>query len=133
MNTIESIRNVIQNRKARSAWDKGVKLYALELLDNIDDPDALANEKLLCRALLNGAADWKQYSEGGCALCYNQDIAERLCAPSELSRVKGGSRNPNSRESWLDVQARALYQAAEVIRSAWSVCTWRAALAKSAK
>lgn len=133
MKNLESIRNVIQNRKARSAWNKGVKLYALELLDNIDDPDALANEKLLCRALLNGAANWQQYSEGGCALFCNQDIAERLCTPSELSRVKGGSRNPNSRESWLDVQARALYQAAEVIRSAWSVCTWRAALAKSAK
>lgn len=44
MKTIESIRNTIQNRKTRSAWDKGVKLYALELLDNIDDPDALANE-----------------------------------------------------------------------------------------
>lgn len=133
MKNLESIRNVIQNRKARSAWNKGVKLYALELLDNIDDPDALANEKLLFRALLNGAANWQQYSEGGCALFCNQDIAERLCTPSELSRVKGGSRNPNSRESWLDVQARALYQAAEVIRSAWSVCTWRAALAKSAK
>lgn len=119
MKTIESIRNTIQNRKARSAWDKGVKLYALELLDNIDDPDALANERLLYRALLNGAANWKQYSEGGCTLYYNQDIAERLCAPSELRRVKGGDRNPNSRESWLDVQARALYQAAEVIGSAW--------------
>lgn len=40
--------------------------------------------------------------------------------PSELRRVKGGSRNPNSRESWLDVQARALWQAAEVIRRAWA-------------
>lgn len=128
MKTIESIRNTIQIRKARSAWDNGVKLYALELLDNIDDPDALTNERLLYRALLNGAADWKQYSEGGCTLYYNQDIAERLCSPSELRRVKGGVRRESSRESWLDVQARALYQAAEVIRS-----TWRAALAKSAK
>lgn len=119
MKNIESIRNTIQNRKTRSAWDKGVKLYALELLDNIDDPDALANEKLLYRALLNGAANWQQYSEGGCALCCNQDIAERLCTPSELRRTKDGDRNPNSRESWLDVQARALYQAAESICAAW--------------
>lgn len=81
MKTIESIRNTIQNLKARSAWDKGVKLYALELLDNIDDPDALTNERLLYRALLNGAADWKQYSEGGCALCYNRDIAEKALLP----------------------------------------------------
>lgn len=120
MRNLESIRNVIQNRKARSAWDKGVKLYALELLDNIDDPDdALTNERLLYRALLNGAADWKQYSEGGCALWYNQDIAARLCTPSELRITRGGNRNPNSRETWLDVQARALYQAAESICAAW--------------
>lgn len=119
MENLESIRNVIQNSKARSAWDKGVKLYALELLGHIDDPDALTNEKLLCRALLNGAADWKQYSEGGCALCCNQDIAVRLCAPSELRRTNGGRWKPNRRESWLDVQARALYQAAESICAAW--------------
>lgn len=119
MKTLESIRETIQNRKPRSAWNKGVKLYALELLDNIDDTDALANERLLYRALLNGAANWQQYSEGGFTLYCNQDIAERLCAPSELRRVKGGSRNPNSRESWLDVQARALYQAAEAILTAW--------------
>lgn len=115
MKTIESIRSAIQNRKARSAWDKGVKLYALELLDNIADPDALTNERLLYRALLNGAANWKQYSEGGCSLCYNRDIAERLCSPSELRRTNGGRWKPNRRESWLDVQARALYQAARVV------------------
>lgn len=119
MKTIESIRDIIQKRKTRSAWKKGVKLYALELLDNIDDPDALANEKLLCRALLNGAANWKQYSECGCALCCNQDIAKRLCTPSELRLTRGGNRNPNSRETWLDVQARALYQAAQSICAAW--------------
>lgn len=119
MKNLESIRNVIQNRKARSAWDKGVKLYALELLDNIDDPDALTNERLLFRALLNGAANWQQYSEGGCALCCNQDIAERLCSPSEIRRTNGGRWTPNRRENWLDVQARALYQAAEAIRTAW--------------
>lgn len=119
MKTLESIRNTIQNRKARSAWDKGVKLYALELLDNIDDTDALANERLLYRALLNGAANWQQYSEGGCTLYYNQDIAERLCSPYELRRTNGGRWKPNRRESWLDVQARALYQAAEAIRTAW--------------
>ena len=99
MKNLESIRNVIQHRKARSAWDKGVKLYALELLDNIDDPDALTNERLLYRALLNGAANWKQYSEGGCALYCNQDIAVRLCTPSELRRTNGGRWKPNRREN----------------------------------
>jgi hypothetical protein len=95
MKTIENIRNTIQNRKARSAWDKGVKLYALELLDNIDDPDEqLANEKLLYRTLLNGAADWQQYSEGGCALYYDQDIAERLCTKQWRRRLRKNTVQP---------------------------------------
>ena len=65
--------------------------------------------------MLNGAVDWSAYSWGGSSLVYNQDIAERLCSPSGLKRVtnKNGLRDyPNSREHWLDVQARALYQAA---------------------
>lgn len=45
------------------------------------------------------------------------DIAELLCSPSELKRKKYGERRPNSREEWLDVQARALAQAAACIRS----------------
>lgn len=67
------------------------------------------------KALLNGADNWRQYSYGGCALIYDSDIAETLCSPSELKKVKGGDRQPNSRESWLDVQARALYQAERLI------------------
>lgn len=41
MNTIESIRSTIKNSKTRSAWDKGVKLYALELLTSVNDKPAL--------------------------------------------------------------------------------------------
>ena len=61
--------------------------------------------------MLNGARDWNAYSWGGSALIYDGDIAERLCTPSELKRTRHGERRPNSREEWLDTQARALYQA----------------------
>ena len=61
---------------------------------------------------LDGAADWSQYSWGSCSLIYDSDIAERLCCPSELKKTRNGERRPNSREEWLDVQARALRQAA---------------------
>ena len=63
-------------------------------------------------AMLNGANDWIQYSWGGSALIYDGNIAERLCTPSELKRTHNGERRPNSHEEWLDVQARALFQAA---------------------
>ena len=103
----------------RSAWSRGVQAYAVELVEGLDDGADLANEVMLAKALLNGASSWAQYSEGGCALIYDADIAERLCPPSELKRVRGGERAPNGRENWLEVQARALWQAHKVIERAW--------------
>lgn len=122
--TIEMIANSIENEKTRSAWDRGKKEYALELLETLEeaisggyfDREDLASPKMIESGLLNGAADWNQYSWGGCSLIYNEDIAERLCCPSELKKTRYGERQPNSRESWLDVQARALYQACNMIK-----------------
>jgi len=92
----------------QSAWSKGVELYAAELREFLAENNLPATKE----NLLNGAKDWSQYSYGGSALIYDADIAERLCSPSELKKKKGGDLPPNSRESWLDVQARALSQAA---------------------
>ena len=66
---------------------------------------------------LNGASCWEQYSNGGCSICYNADIAARVCTPSKHKRKHGGVYEPNSRETWLDVQARALHQACNRIRT----------------
>lgn len=120
MNANETISAAIiaelNTRKDRSAWDKGVTEYATELAESLENwdkqPESVAE---LREMMLNGADDWRAYSWGGSSLIYNQDIAERLCSPSELKRVtnKNGLRDyPNSREHWLDVQARALHQAA---------------------
>lgn len=124
LNTVGEIRTIINSRTYRSAWDKGVKLYANELLDQLAEtisyaPEALDNARLLKRALLNGAADWKQYSEGGCSLIYSDEIAKRLCTTTELKRTQNGCKAPNPREQWLDVQARALYQACNLIVNAF--------------
>lgn len=114
---VENIKNAIENSKTRSAWSKGVTTYAIDLLDNIRDLNGreVETRKELETALLNGARDWREYSWGGCSLIYNGDIAERLCSPSELKRCRGGEWRPNRREEWLDVQARALYQAFRLI------------------
>ena len=103
----------------RSAWSRAVHTYAVELVEGLESSDDLSNERLLEKAMLNGAGDWQQYSEGGCALVYDADIAERLCSPSALKRCKGGERQPNASETWLECQARALAQAASLVRRAY--------------
>lgn len=104
----------IEGAPVKSAWAKGVKEYALELVESAEVELTRDNARTV---LLNGASDWSEYSWGGCSLIYNDDIAERLCTPSELKKKKGGDLNPNSREQWLDVQARALRQAYLLIKS----------------
>ena len=120
---VEAITEKVEAHKTRSAWDRGVKAYAEELVEElreaveggyVDESD-LSNRRLFERAMLNGAADWKQYSEGGCSLCYDGQIAERLCAPWELRKTDNGRKDPNPCESWIDVQSRALHQAAQMI------------------
>lgn len=118
-----AVREQIKATPARSAWRRGVAAYALELADSVagraayegHGPEDVAQ---LRQWMLDGARNWSEYSYGGCSLVYDGDIAERLCTPSELRKTRGGERNPNCRESWLDVQARALYRAACVVVNA---------------
>ena len=99
--------------QAVSYWDKAVQKYAIEIIDAIDEKESYAN--ITEKELLNGAKDWTQYSESGLSLIYDEDIARRVCTPSEYKRKKEGRIQPNATESWLDVQARALYQAGAMI------------------
>lgn len=110
-------REEIESVRTRSAWQRGVAAYALELLDSVSGraayeghgPEDVAQ---LRKWMLDGARDWSEYSYGGRSLVYDGDIAERICTPSELRKTRYGARNPNRIETWLDVQARALYHAA---------------------
>ena len=90
-----------------------MRAYALEMIESAEGE--LASVADLKRELLNGATNWREYSYGGCALIYDADIAERLCSPSEYRKTRQGERAPNARETWLDVQARALGQASSLI------------------
>ena len=122
--TKQDILSAVSSMPAgRSAWSRAVHSYAVELVESLEDSADLSNETLLNKAILNGASDWQQYSEGGCALVYDADIAERLCSPSELKRCNGGERQPNARETWIECQARALWQAASLVRRAWRVAS----------
>lgn len=126
MVTYEQLYESVRKHKARSAWCRGVKQYAMDLMlyntlynEYDNDTDEIQDIKLYEKTLLEGARDWKEYSWAGCSYVDNEKIAKILCTPSELKKVRrndGSYRKPNAREEWLDTQARALYQAFELIK-----------------
>lgn len=114
----------IENLKTRSAWQKGIKEYAAELVEKLEEyagysvtpGNVEVNDPAgFLEICLNGAQDWEQYSRGGMSLVYDGTIAERLCTKSELKRVNGGERMPNRFNDWIDIQARALRQAYSLV------------------
>ena len=123
---LEKAMQTLEQRKDRSAWSRGVTAYAVDMLQQITNyykggyisADDLATWATAEAVALNGARDWDEYSWGGSALVYDGDIAAALCTPSELKKTRNGDRRPNSREEWLDVQARALRQAFRRVYSA---------------
>lgn len=129
---LDNIRVHIERRTTRGAWSHGVEAYALEMLEEAReairegwaDPADLISHNTRERLALNGADSWSQYSWGGCSLIYNEDIARRLCCPSELRKTHNGERRPNAREEWLDTQARALFQAFNRFSKACAECRY---------
>lgn len=124
MNKIDLLKK-LNAVKTRSAWDKGVLGYALEIVENYAPEDVTSVDDVLNYARdkhesLYSVAKWQ--SEGGCFEIYDEDIAERLCTPSEFkcAHYKDGSMKQmaNARESWLDVQTRAVFQAYNRIQAA---------------
>lgn len=125
---LQTLREKLEQHKTRSAWAAGVKEYAAEILDTLEGVEEWRQmdkgeyqytaSKQNHADALNGAHDWKHYSRGGFSLVYDGDIAKKLCSPSELKRLtykEGGMKDPNAREGWLDVQARALFQAQNLL------------------
>jgi len=115
INDHDSVIQSIENTRPLSAWGKGVKNAAIDLIGTLEGREITEYN------LLNGASNWLHYSEGGCALIYNADIAEAYCTPSELKRFYRAGKNlayecqPNSKETWIQLQARALSQACRLI------------------
>lgn len=70
---------------------------------------------------MNGAENWLQYSEGGCALIWTEEIAGRYSPPSEIRHLASGEIAPthydrsHGTESWLELQARGLRDAFKLI------------------
>lgn len=121
---LNKLKEYFDNYKGRSAWDRGVNEYVLELLESLHENYHFTHYEVnnaveLHKCLLNGAPSWEEYSWGGCSLIYDEDVAERLCTPSQLKRYDGGRLDPNKQERWLDIQKSALLQASKRILHAW--------------
>lgn len=121
---IQAVANEVNNDKSRSAWSKGVKAYALDILANFEEWQKFneANGESVPEldeiTALNGAQDWSAWAYGGCGLVYDAYIAERLCTPSELRKLDGGARVPAGAATWCDIEARAARQAWRMIAEA---------------
>lgn len=111
----QSLYEAIEKYEPMSAWNKGLKVFALEIVESAEKYITADNIK---EVALNGADNYRNASYGGAWLIYDIDIAERFCNPSELKRTKNGEKEPNSRENWLDLQARAAFQVELLIKKA---------------
>lgn len=115
--TLATLRGIISEARARSAWSRGVNAYALDLLDNLEEYADYEIENngvfpALSESLaLNGANDWFHYAAGGCGLVYDAAIASRLLTPSELRDWEAGRRSFD----FIALEGRALYQAWRVV------------------
>ena len=123
---LNAIYEIVKCSKTRSCWSRGVRASALTILDDavtMLDDTASRIEKWddLEELLLNGADSWFQFAYDGNALIYDSQIAETFCSLSELKKNDYGRLDPNSWEIWMDVQVRALYQSARLIRGAFAV------------
>lgn len=106
-----------QQKQARGTYQKAIFEYAFEICDNIADNYISTAEELehlesitnLKERALNGASDWEQYSWGGCSLCYNYDILERLFCPSIVKKYENADSVRG--RHLLDYQAAALSRA----------------------
>lgn len=113
----KAVNNPTTPKAWRSAWARGVQFYAGMLLERFEEWAKFneANGEELPtideETALNGASSWPAWAYGGCGLVYNYSICQALCTTSEKVRTDYGAKQPNPRETWLDVEARAARQA----------------------
>ena len=98
----------------RSAWDKGLIVLAVKLIDRATGGYAeryLPNNRTSLKEIFlpfiyrGKVATWSSMAES------DQEICCLLCSPSEQKRKKYGKLQPNKAETWNEVLARAYNQA----------------------
>lgn len=105
--TKNGIKEVLESMNPRKQYYKGVKEYALELIENLDPSRHYTDLASLDRALLKGCS-LKQYNEAPYSLYVNWEIAERLFTQTELRMTENGT---NDRCDMMKCQLNALGRA----------------------
>lgn len=118
---IRDIYATIQHSPARTAWEKGVRACADDLFSDyikkalgILDIEVRIG-KITEADLLRGVPNWNRYSRGGMALVSNMDICRRFCTKAVFKKRMGGLVQPPTGGDWLDLQAKALAEAAQLV------------------
>ena len=113
-------------KKGKSRRVLALKDYADDLVETIIEinndlnsikvKDALKNEKTLLSFFTGeDCKNFYDYSYKGYSLCYDYQICERICTPSEQKRYNYGSRMFSKNQDWLEVQAIYLEISAEIV------------------
>jgi len=104
MRTIKSVVEELEHFPCSSAWEKGVRDYAIDMFLGVAEYKRTWISDISEKELLDGEDNWLEYSHNGCALVYDKNIRDALC-PDE----------PLDSRDWIDTQAVALLEAAELI------------------
>lgn len=109
------------NDNVTSGWKHAIKLYAIDLLELFKENNAKTpNTPFVEKEFLDGASNWREYSENGNSLIYTEDIAERMCTDRQLKLVGGGKKDPSKHMTWIQLQGNALKQAFDLIMKYYS-------------
>lgn len=101
------------SKSERSYWSRGVASLILDYGEDVlgEHDGEIISARDFYKLWNRGADSLRDAVYGGYFDIWNYDITKRLCTPSELKKSNEGMRSPNKRESWLDVEIKAMYQA----------------------
>lgn len=92
-NSVLGVLSSEEIMRKKSKERRAICRYALEILDGYQNDhrkdDNFDINHTNVKELLNGAKDWRQYSEGGCSLIYTEDIEERIGVGGDLMKRQG--------------------------------------------
>lgn len=123
---IDNIIAIIENEVCNTQEEKNINYYAVSHLEDVLnflqyedlDPEIENIAKLdwsngsLIKTILNGAKDFLQWSNGGCGLIYNYDLAKTLLAPEKFAQWE----NEDKYIDFLKMQAKFARKGYEKIK-----------------
>lgn len=102
------IHQIESMRGYRSKYDRAVRDDSIDLLCEMPDELPVC-ETELNDLLLNGSADWQEFSANGNALIFDEDIAKRYLTAAQMKEYESGDIDV------IHLQGEALYKASRIV------------------